>query len=107
MKSKLVSLLVSFSLGLLLVISCTKSNTEDCAAIAQKLQPANNTMNNAAVAYSSNPSATNCQNYKNALQAYVNQARSLVTCSGLNASEKTQYQQSLSTAENNLAALKC
>lgn len=107
MKLKLVFLFISISLGLLFTFSCTKSKAEDCTAKAQSLQPAVNTMNNAAIAYASNPSATNCQNYKNAVQAYINEARSLVACPGLSASEKTQYQQSLDTALNNLSKLTC
>jgi hypothetical protein len=107
MNSKLVFLLISISLGFLCSVSCTKSKAEDCTAKAQNIQPAVNTMNNAAIAYSSNPSATNCQNYKNATQAYINEARSLVSCTGLSPSEKTQYQQSLDTAVQNLSTLTC
>lgn len=86
--------------------SC-KDDEEDCAATAAALQDEANAMSNAATTYGLNPTTANCNAYKDAVQAYIDEARDLVDCPGLSNAEQQQYQQSLDAAEANLASLSC
>lgn len=86
--------------------SC-KDDEEDCAQTAANLQDDLTAMQNAALNYGLNPTTETCNAYKDATQAYINEARDLVDCPGLSASEKAQYEQSLQDAEDELALLTC
>jgi len=102
---KVFALLLGLS-AIVFAPSC-KDDEEDCAATASALQDKSAAMQNAAIAYGTNPSTANCVAYKNAVQSYIDEARDLVDCPGLSAAEKAQYQQSLDAAEANLGTLSC
>lgn len=86
--------------------SC-KDDEEDCAQTASNLQDELTSMQNAAIAYALDNSTANCNAYKSAAQAYINEAQDLIDCPGLSASEKAQYQQSLDDAQDELNNLPC
>lgn len=86
--------------------SC-KDDEEDCAATAAGLSDELTAMQNAALAYGLNPTTATCNAYRDATNAYLDEARDLVNCPGLSATERAQYQQSIDDAEVELAALSC
>lgn len=86
--------------------SC-KDDEEDCAQTAANLQDELTAMQNAAIAYGLNPSTDNCNAYRAAAQAYIDEAEDLVNCPGLSASQRAQYEASLQDAEDELNALSC
>ena len=103
---KLLGIILCLSIIGFTAASCN-GKEEDCSATAANLQELSTSMANAAIAYGANPSAANCNAYKNAVQAYIDEAHDLVDCPGLSPAEESQYQQSLDLAEANLAALIC
>ncbi|MBK8470929.1 MAG: hypothetical protein IPL33_01245 [Sphingobacteriales bacterium] len=103
---KLFGIILCLSIIGFTAASCN-GKEEDCSATASNLQGLSTSMADAAIAYGTNPNAANCNAYKNAVQAYIDEAQGLVDCPGLSSTEKAQYQQALDTAEANLAALVC
>ncbi len=64
-------------------------------------------ISNAATAYSTDPSVANCNNYKNALQNYVNALKPFGDCSLLTGADRTSFQNALEQYEDIWADIDC
>lgn len=105
---------LSLSLLLLtLIVGCKKDHTTKLSAGAcagysnwsMEIQDEAMQLSNAAAAYGQNPTPENCQNYKDAAEAYIKALQDLKNC--VPAAQKSAYQQSLDEAIQNLNDLNC
>lgn len=62
---------------------------------------------NAAMAYGTNPTVTNCNAYKTAYQKYLNALKAYENCSALTGMSKAEWQEAISEAQEELNSFTC
>jgi hypothetical protein len=90
--------------------SCSKKEEKavNCSAWGTEISDELSAVMNTAIAYSTSPTAANCNAYKSAYQAYINAMKTFTDCVATWTPEmKTQYQSSLTEAENAIKTLNC
>lgn len=66
-----------------------------------------NAVSIASTAYSSSATIANCNNYKTAYQSYIDALKQFENCSTLNGQDRTDFENTLQSAETALAGLSC
>ena len=105
MNNKLFLAITVCFLGL---ASCGKKDDPEPAcstAWGTELQVELNAVINAGSVYGNDPTPANCTAYKAAYQAYINELKPYGDCNALTGQNRTDFNASLQTAEDNLASL--
>jgi hypothetical protein len=93
----------------MVVSSCSKdggTNGGNCSyAWAADLQPEYNVITSAAVAYSQDPSAENCNALKAAYQDWIDALKPYGNCAALTGQDRVEWQQAVDDAEAKVATL--
>lgn len=78
---------------------------ENCVVnYSMDLSTAGSAYSDAALAYTNDPSASNCQAWRDAAQALLDVIDQYDNCNGIN---QTEYQQQLQEAQNNISSISC
>jgi hypothetical protein len=88
--------------------SCKKDSNSpaNCSANwAVEVQDEITALSNAAMAYSSGPTAETCIAYKNAYQDYIDVLKPLKNCATYTAQQKADLQQAIDEAEDDISTL--
>jgi len=97
------------SLCLIGIVSCGGDDTPAGPACSvfwgTELQNELNAIVTAGTAYADDPSDANCNAYKSAYQAYISALRPYGDCAALTGQNRTDFNQALNDAENELATL--
>ena len=105
---KFKSLIILFSLSLLgILYSCAKKDDNCATAYTTELQAEVNALNTAGQTYAQNPTPANCQAYKTAAQAYVTALEPYGNCASLTGQSRTNFEASLTAAQNAVNSLTC
>ena len=87
-----------------LVSSCGKNNAVNCSsgfALGQAIVDEATALSNAASAYGMDPSAANCENYKQAYRDYIEELKRYRNCA-YDYGQGAQYEEDLREAEEEL-----
>jgi hypothetical protein len=96
-----------FLLGSLLFIACKKDDDDPVGCnYAQEVQDELATANAATTTYVNDPTPANCQAYKNAWQAYLDELEDHVECAALSG-QQAEIQASIDAAQASLDAFQC
>lgn len=91
-----------------LIFSACSSNDDDdlCADIVgdEYIEIAENLLTSS-ISFGTNPTNENCNNYKNAMQNYIDYAESIKNC--LDSAERAELQEEITELETELANLNC
>ena len=108
MKSRLY--LIGASAGIVMAVGCSKDDNplnDGCGntAWSQKVSKEITAFSNAAVAYSDDPTSSNCLSYKAAAEGYLNALENVRLC--VPTVSKAEFQQSIDEAKQEINALTC
>ena len=102
-KMLLLSLVLS---GLVCFVSCKKDDDPSGCNYVTETQDELDALSAAATAYGNDPSTANCQAYKNAYQAYLNELEDHIDCATVNG-QHDELQSAIDSAQASLDQLQC